>query len=144
MYRYITNMTDEKKTKRINAYNIALRDWNTERKKRGLKWSSPKKDTEEYEEVQKLKREIEEKKSVKEVKNVVSFKVEDMRPDASNVRKRDGHDATIKKLLKINSVLSEQLVKETDTKKVLEIVDKIKENTLMLTKARKMKETSKE
>jgi len=134
----------EQKTKRINAYNIALRDWNAERKKKGFRWMSPKKDTEEYEEVQKLKREIEQKKEVKEVKNVVSFKIEDMKADVSNVRKRDGHDATIKKLLKINSVLSEQLVKETNTSKVLEIVEKLRENTLMLTKARQMKETSKE
>jgi hypothetical protein len=33
------------KPKRINSYNIALREWNAERKKRNLKWLSPKKGT---------------------------------------------------------------------------------------------------
>lgn len=135
-------MTDEKNTKRVNSYNLAIKEWNEERKSKGFKWSSPKKGTAEYEEVQAIKKRIEdEKKPVKEeVKNVVSFKVEDMKADSKNVKKRDDYSNVVKKLMKTNTILTERIVEETDTKKVLELVSKLKENTQMLTKARQLKQ----
>jgi len=134
-------MTEEK-TKRVNSYNLAIKEWNEERKSKGFKWSSPKKGTAEYEEVQAIKKRIEdEKKPVKEeVKNVVSFKIEDMRADSKNVKKRDDYSSVVKKLMKTNAILTERIVEETDAKKVLELVAKLKENTQMLTKARQLKE----
>ena len=132
----------EQKTKRVNSYNLAIKEWNEERKSKGFKWSSPRKNTKEYEEVQAIKKRIEdEKKPVKEeVKNVVSFKVEDMKADSKNVKKRDDYSNVVKKLMKTNTILTERIVEETDAKKVLELVAKLKENTQMLTKARQLKE----
>ena len=132
----------EEKTKRVNSYNLAIKEWNEERKSKGFKWSSPKKGTAEYEEVQAIKKRIEDEKEkpVKEVKNVVSFKVEDMKADSKNVKKRDDYNNVVKKLMKTNTILTERIVEETDTKKVLELVAKLKENTLMLTKARQLKQ----
>ena len=139
---YIT-MSEEKKMKRVNSYNIALRDWNVERKKQGFKWTSPKKGTKEYDEVQELKKQIESKtsKPVQEVKKVVSFNDEKVRSDPSNVKKRDSYDAGIKKLMKTNTILTERIVAEKDTKKVFELVEKLKENTHMLTKMRQLKDS---
>jgi hypothetical protein len=132
----------EEKTKRVNSYNLAIKEWNEERKSKGFKWSSPKKGTAEYEEVQAIKKRIEDEKEkpVKEVKNVVSFKVEDMKADSKNVKKRDDYNNVVKKLMKTNTILTERIVEENDTKKVLELVAKLKENTLMLTKARQLKQ----
>ena len=132
----------EEKTKRVNSYNLAIKEWNEDRKSKGFKWSSPKKGTTEYEEVQAIKKRIEDEKEkpVKEVKNVVSFKVEDMKADSKNVKKRDDYSNVVKKLMKTNTILTERIVEETDTKKVLELVSKLKENTQMLTKARQLKE----
>ena len=132
-------MPEEKKTKRINSYNIALRDWNAERKKQGHKWSSPKKGTPEYDEIQNLKKQIEENKN-KPIKKIVSFNDESVKTEASNVRKRDSYDATIKKLMKSNNLLTERIVKETDPKQVFKLVEKLNENTQMLTKARQLKD----
>ena len=142
MYVYIT-MSEEKKMKRVNSYNIALRDWNAERKKQGHKWTSPKKGTPEYDEVQELKKQIESKtsKAVQEVKKVVSFNDEKVRSDPSNVKKRDSYDAGIKKLMKTNTILTERIVAEKDPKKVFQLVEKLKENTHMLTKMRQLKDS---
>jgi hypothetical protein len=121
----------ETKTKRVNSYNIALKEWNAERKKKGLKWLSPKKDTTEYIQVQKIKQRIELEKK-KPVDNVVRFrtgkedKKEVSKPIKKNTKKADDYNATIKKLMSINKTLTEKIIKETDAKKVLDIVDKLK------------------
>jgi len=123
-------MSEKKdKPKRINSYNIALREWNAERKKQGHKWSSPKKGTELYLEVQAIKKQIEEQKKKPVEKKVVKFNDEKVKNNKKNVKKRDSHDTAIKKLLKTNSVLTEKIVAETNTKKVLELVEKLKMNT---------------
>jgi len=67
-------MTEEKKKKRVNSYNLALKEWNENRKKQGHKWSSPKKSTEEYKQVQAIKKRIEDEKKNKTVNKVVHFK----------------------------------------------------------------------
>lgn len=128
--------TKKDKPKRINSYNIALREWNAERKKRNLKWSSPKKSTPEYLEVQALKKQIEE---AKKAPKVVKFNDEKVKNDKKNVKPRDSHDSAIKKLMKTNKVLSDKIVAETDTKKVLELVERLKMNTQMLVNVREMK-----
>jgi len=133
-------MSEKKdKPKRINSYNIALREWNAERKKQGHKWSSPKKGTELYLEVQAIKKQIEEQKKKPVEKKVVKFNDEKVKNNKKNVKKRDSHDTAIKKLLKTNSVLTEKIVAETNTKKVLELVEKLKMNTKMLVNVREMK-----
>jgi hypothetical protein len=136
-------MSEEVKVKRVNSYNLALRDWNAERKKQGHKWTSPKKGTKEYDEVQELKKQIESKNSkpVQEVKKVVSFNEDKVKSDPSNVKKRDSYDSVIKKLLKTNTILTERIVAEKDPKKVFELVEKLKENTEMLSKARSLKDS---
>ncbi len=131
--------TKKDKPKRVNSYNLALKQWNEERKKRNLKWMSPKKGTALYQEVQALKKQIEEAKKAPKEKKVVKFNDEKVKNDKKNVKKRDSHDASIKKLLKTNAVLTERLVAETDTKKVLELVEKLKMNTQMLVNVREMK-----
>ena len=131
--------TKKDKPKRVNSYNLALKQWNEERKKRNLKWMSPKKGTALYQEVQALKKQIEEAKKAPKEKKVVKFNDEKVKNDKKNVKKRDSHDASIKKLLKTNAVLTERLVAETDTKKVLELVEKLKMNTQMLCNVRQMK-----
>ena len=128
--------TKKDKPKRINSYNIALREWNAERKKRNLKWNSPKKGTPEYLEVQALKKQIEE---AKKAPKVVKFNDEKVKNDKKNVKPRDSHDSAIKKLMKTNKVLSDKIVAETDTKKVLELVERLKMNTQMLVNVREMK-----
>ncbi len=131
--------TKKDKPKRVNSYNLALKQWNEERKKQGHKWSSPKKGTALYQEVQALKKQIEEAKKAPKEKKVVKFNDDKVKNDKKNVKKRDSHDAAIKKLLKTNAVLTEKLVAETDTKKVLELVEKLKMNTQMLCNVRQMK-----
>jgi len=131
--------TKKDKPKRVNSYNIALREWNAERKKQGHKWSSPKKGTELYLEVQAIKKQIEEQKKKPVEKKVVKFNDEKVKNNKKNVKKRDSHDTAIKKLLKTNSVLTEKIVAETNTKKVLELVEKLKMNTQMLVNVREMK-----
>jgi len=128
--------TKKDKPKRINSYNIALREWNAERKKRNLKWLSPKKGTPEYEEVQALKKKIEESKKAPKV---IKFNDEKVKNDKKNVKPRDSHDSAIKKLMKTNKVLTDKIVAETDTKKVLELVERLKMNTQMLVNVREMK-----
>jgi len=134
----------ERKTKRVNSYNIALKEWNAERKKKGLKWLSPKKDTSEYIQVQKIKQRIELEKK-KPVDNVVRFrtgkeeKKEVSKPIKNNTKKVDSYNATIKKLMSINKTLTEKIIKETDAKKVLDLVNKLKMNTQMLKNVRDMK-----
>ena len=128
--------TKKDKPKRINSYNIALREWNAERKKRNLKWLSPKKGTPEYEEVQALKKKIEESKKAPKV---VKFNDEKVKNDKKNVKPRDSYDSAIKKLMKTNKVLTDKIIAETNTKKVLELVEKLKMNTQMLVNVREMK-----
>jgi len=128
--------TKKDKPKRINSYNIALREWNAERKKRNLKWTSPKKGTPEYEEVQALKKKIEESKKAPKV---VKFNDDKVKNDKKNVKPRDSYDSAIKKLMKTNKVLTDKIVAEADTKKVLELVEKLKMNTQMLVNVREMK-----
>jgi hypothetical protein len=127
------------KPKRINSYNIALREWNAERKKRNLKWLSPKKGTPEYQEVQALKKQIEEQSKKPKEKKVVKFNDEKVKNDKKNVKPRDSHDSAIKKLMKTNAILTDKIVAETDTKKVLELVERLKMNTQMLVNVREMK-----
>jgi hypothetical protein len=131
--------TKKDKPKRVNSYNLALKKWNEERKKQGHRWSSPKKGTELYLEVQSIKKQIEEQKKKPVEKKVVKFNDEKVKNNKKNVKKRDSHDAAIKKLLKTNSVLTERIVAETNTKKVLELVEKLKMNTKMLVNVREMK-----
>ena len=134
-------MSTEKKDKpkRINSYNIALREWNAERKKRNFKWMSPKKGTELYLEVQALKKKIEDAKKAPKEKKVVKFTDEKVKNNKKNVKPRDSHDSAIKKLMKTNKVLTDKIVAETNTKKVLELVEKLKMNTQMLVNVREMK-----
>ena len=127
------------KPKRINSYNIALREWNAERKKRNLKWLSPKKGTPEYQEVQALKKQIEEQSKKPKEKKVVKFNDEKVKNDKKNVKPRDSHDSAIKKLMKTNAILTDKIVAETDTKKVLELVERLKMNTQMLVNVRERK-----
>jgi len=131
--------TKKDKPKRVNSYNLALKQWNEQRKKQGHKWSSPKKGTELYQEVQALKKQIEEQKKKPVEKKVVKFTDEKVKNDKKNVKKRDSHDAAIKKLLKTNKVLTDKIIAETNTKKVLELVEKLKMNTQMLVNVREMK-----
>jgi hypothetical protein len=127
------------KPKRINSYNLALKQWNEERKKQGNKWTSPKKGTEGYNQIQAIKKKIEEKKKEKKVEKIVRFNDDKVKNDKKKVKKRDSHDAIIKKLMKTNSVLTEKIVAEKDSKKVLDLVDKLKMNTQMLVNVRVMK-----
>ena len=131
--------TKKDKPKRINSYNIALREWNAERKKRNLKWMSPKKSTPEYQEVQALKKKIEEEKKKPKEKKVVKFNDEKVNNNKKNVKPRDSHDSAIKKLMKTNAILTDKIVEEKDTKKVLELVERLKMNTQMLVNVREMK-----
>jgi len=98
-----------------------------------------KKSTPEYQEVQALKKQIEEQKKKPVEKKVVKFTNEKVKNDKKNVKKRDSHDAAIKKLLKTNKVLTDKIIAETNTKKVLELVEKLKMNTQMLVNVREMK-----
>ena len=127
------------KPKRINSYNLALKQWNEERKKQGHKWTSPKKGTEGYNQIQAIKKKIEEKKKEKTLEKIVRFNDNKVKNDKKKVKKRDSHDAIIKKLMKTNSVLTEKIVAEKDSKKVLDLVDKLKMNTQMLVNVREMK-----
>lgn len=113
--------------KRQNKYNVALKVWNEERKKKGFEWLSPKKGTDEYKEVQDLKSSLK-----KDEKKVKEKKVKEVQL----VKSKDKPSATINKLLKINKKITENLIQEKDNKKILLLVEKLKENTLMLTKVR--------
>ena len=135
-------MTEEKKKKRVNSYNLALKEWNENRKKQGHKWSSPKKNTEEYKQVQAIKKRIEDEKKNKTVKKVVHFKngtEEKKEKPKNNAKKKDNYNATLKKLMKLNSVLTDKLVKETNQKQLLDLVDKLRMNTQMIKNVRELK-----
>jgi hypothetical protein len=135
-------MTEEKKKKRVNSYNLALKEWNENRKKQGHKWSSPKKNTEEYKQVQVIKKRIEEEKKPKPIKKVVHFKdgtEEKKEKTNNNAKKKDNYNATLKKLMKLNSVLTEKIVKETNHKQLLDLVEKLKMNTQMIKNVRELK-----
>lgn len=116
--------------KRENKYNVALKVWNEERQKKGFEWLSPKKGTDEYKEVQELKSSL--KKDEKKVKEQKVKKVKEVQL----IKNKDKPSATINKLLKINEKITENLIQEKDNKKILLLVEKLKENTNMLTKVR--------